>query len=87
MNNRLWDDKTQQAIDEMKTMIQATYPEARFHAYLGEDPAGVYLNAYTRAEDDFLVLDLISDRLVDLNIDEGVRLYVIPLSVAASTSS
>ena len=87
MTSRLWDAKTQKAIDEMQRMIQAAYPEAHFRAYLGEDPAGVYLNAYTSAEDDFLVLDLISDRLVDLNIDEGVKLYVIPLSIAASTSS
>ncbi len=50
MNHRLWDDKTQQAIDAMQTMMQAAYPEARFYAYLGEDPAGVYLNTYTRAE-------------------------------------
>ena len=87
MKNHLWDEKTQKAIDEMKTMIRAAYPEACFHAYLGEDPVGVYLNAYTSAEDDFLVLDLISDRLVDLNIDKGVRLYVIPLSITTSTSS
>ena len=87
MKSCLWDEKTQKAIDEMKRMIQATYPEASFRAYLGEDPAGVYLNAYTNAEDDFLVLDLISDRLIDLNIDEGVKLYVIPLSIAASTHS
>jgi hypothetical protein len=32
------------------------------------------------------VLDLISDRLVDLHIDEGVRLYVIPLSIATVAS-
>jgi hypothetical protein len=87
MKNRLWDEKTQKAIDEMKTMIQSAYPEASFRAYLGEDPTGVYLNAYTSAEDDFLVLDLISDRLVDLHIDKGVRLYVIPLSIATVASS
>jgi hypothetical protein len=87
MKNRLWDEKTQKAIDEIKTVIQSAYPEASFRAYLGEDPAGVYLNAYTSAEDDFLVLDLISDRLVDLHIDEGVRLYVIPLSIATVASS
>src|SRR5258708_2517482 len=34
----------------------------------GEDPTGLYLDAYTDAEDAFAVLDLVSDWLVDLSV-------------------
>jgi hypothetical protein len=43
------------------------------------DPEGIYIDAYTKADDGFAVLDHISDRLVDLLVEEGVGLYVVPL--------
>jgi hypothetical protein len=45
----------------------------------GEDPVGIYIDAYTEAKDGFCVLDLMSDRLVDLSVDEGLPIRVIPL--------
>ena len=73
-----WNDTMQHAIAEVQARITAVYPEATFHLVEGEDPTGLYLDAYTDAEDAFAVLDLVSDWLVDLSVNAGVHLHVIP---------
>ena len=79
-----WNDTMQHAIAEVQTRITAVYPEATFRLVEGEDPTGLYLDAYTNAEDAFAVLDLVSDWLVDLSVNAGVHLHVIPLPHAAA---
>jgi hypothetical protein len=74
-----WTDMMQHAITEAQARITAVYPEATFRLVEGEDPVGLYLDAYTDAEDAFAVLDLVSDWLVDLSVNAGVHLHVIPL--------
>jgi hypothetical protein len=73
------DDTIQHAITEVQARIRAVYPDATFRLVEGEDPIGLYLEAYTDAEDAFTVLDLVSDWLVDLSVNAGVHLHVIPL--------
>jgi hypothetical protein len=74
-----WNDTMQRVITEAQARIRAVYPDATFRLVEGEDPTGLYLDAYTDAEDAFAVLDLVSDWLVDVSINEGVHLHVIPL--------
>lgn len=74
-----WNDMMRRAITEAQARIRAVYPDATFRLVEGEDPTGLYLDAYTDAEDAFAVLDLVSDWLIDLSINEGVHLHVIPL--------
>ena len=74
-----WNETMQHAITEVQARIRAVYPEATFRLVEGEDPIGLYLDAYTDAEDAFAVLDLVSDWLVDLSVSAGVHLHVIPL--------
>ena len=69
----------QRVIAEVEARILAVFPEATFRLVEGEDPIGLYLDAYTDAEDAFAVLDLVSDWLVDLSVNAGVHLHVIPL--------
>ena len=57
---------------------------ATFRLVEEEDPIGFYLDAYTDAEDAFAVLDLVSDWLVDLSVNTGVHLHVIPLPQEAA---
>jgi hypothetical protein len=78
-------DKMQHAIAEVEARIRAVYPEATFRLVEGEDPTGLYLDAYTDARDAFAVLDLVSDWLVDLSVNAGVHLHVIPLPRKAAT--
>ena len=77
------DEKTQRVLAEIQARITAVYPEATFTVAQGEDPAGIYLDAYTDAPDGFAVLDLVSDWLVDLNVNEGLVVHVIPLPTQA----
>jgi hypothetical protein len=73
------DEKTQQVLTEVQARIKAAYPEATFTVAVGEDPVGIYIDAYTNAPDGFAVLDLVSDWLVDLHVNEGLAIHVIPL--------
>jgi hypothetical protein len=84
MSVKPWNDKMQHAIAEVEARIRAVYPEATFRLVEGEDPRGLYLDAYTDAEDAFAVLDLVSDWLVDLSVDAGVHLHVVPLPQEAA---
>jgi hypothetical protein len=77
-------DMMQHAIAEVEARIRAVYPEATFRLVEGEDPRGLYLDTSTDAEDAFAVLDLVSDWLVDLSVDAGVHLHVIPLPQEAA---
>jgi hypothetical protein len=79
MRKKLSDERTQQAIDEVQAVIKATFPEAEFQVHRGGDPAGIYIDAYTKADNGFDVLDLIGDRLVDFCVEEGLGIYVVPL--------
>jgi hypothetical protein len=84
MSVKPWDDKMQHAIAEVEARIRAVYPEATIRLVEGEDPIGLYLDAYIDAEDAFAVLDLVSDWLVDLSVNAGVHLHVIPLPQEAA---
>lgn len=66
------------AIDELKGLIAARYPEATFEVFEGEDPEGIYLVPTVDVEDMGAVVDLFLDRLVDLQVEEGLPLYVVP---------
>jgi hypothetical protein len=79
MSVNSWNHAMQNAIAEVEARILAVYPEATFRLVEGKDPIGLYLDAYTDAEDPFAVLDLVSDWLVDLSVNDGVHLHVIPL--------
>ena len=71
-------DTMQHAIAEVEARILAVLPEATFRLVEGEDPIGLYLDAYTDAEDALAVLDLGSDWLVGLSVNTGVYLHVMP---------
>ena len=77
-------DTMQHVSKEVEARILAVYPDATFRLVEGEDPVGLYLDAYTDAEDAFAVLDLVSDWLVDLSVNAGVHLHVIPLPQEAA---
>lgn len=83
MTLALQDEKIQRILAKLQARIKAVYPEATFTVALGEDPVGIYLDAYTDAPDGFAVLDLVSDWLVDLNVNEGLAIHVIPLPTQA----
>ena len=73
------DPRVQTALADFRERILARYPEATFTVEYGGEPEGVYLMAMVDLEDTGEVLDAIMDRLLEVQVDEYLPVYVIPL--------
>jgi hypothetical protein len=74
------DERTRQAIDELQGTITAHYPMTIFELVCSpDDPASIHLLAVADVEDPDEVGDLVVERVVDLQVEEGIPLHVIPL--------
>src|SRR5687767_2242232 len=71
--------RMQAAIDELKGLITTRFPQAAFVIEEGFDPEGVYLITTVDIADTDDVIAVIGDRLVELQVDEGLPVYVTPL--------
>lgn len=71
--------RAQAALDELRGMIAARFPEAGFTVQTGTDPAGIYLLATVDVEDTDEVYEVVVDRLIDMQVYEDLPVYVVPL--------
>jgi hypothetical protein len=71
--------RMEEAIHELKDMIIAHFPQATFVVEEGFDPEGMYLVTTVDIADTDEVIDIIGDRLLALQVEEGLPLYVTPL--------
>ncbi|MBI2861443.1 MAG: hypothetical protein HYX89_01340 [Chloroflexi bacterium] len=71
------DPRIPTALAELKGMISQRYPQATFEVGVGEDPEGVYLTATVDVEDTTEVFDVVVDRLVEMEVEEGLPVYVV----------
>jgi hypothetical protein len=69
----------QAAIMELQGLIRQHYPDTTFEVVYGDDPTGIYVLATVDAEDTEAVVDVYIDRLLELQIDAGLAIYVIPV--------
>ena len=69
----------EKAVNELKGMISERFPQAFFVVEEGFDPKGIYLVTTVDIADTDEVIDVVGDRLVDLQVDEGLPIYVTPL--------
>jgi hypothetical protein len=69
----------EEALHELKGLITARFPQAAFVVEKGSDPRGIYLVTTVDIVDTDEVTALVGDRLVELQVDEGLQLYVTPL--------
>jgi hypothetical protein len=69
----------EEAVRELKGLITARFPQASFVIEEGFDPKGTYLVATVDIADTDEVIDVVGDRLVELQVDEGLPVYVTPL--------
>ena len=67
------------AVDELQNLIRRVDPMATFQVVPGDDPTGTYVIATVDIEDTEHVMDAYMERLLALQIDEGLPLYVVPL--------
>ena len=73
------DAQVRAAIIELQELVRGKYPSAAFQVSRGEDPEGIYLKATIDVEDTDEVVDLVIERLLDMQIDDGLAVYFIPL--------
>jgi len=73
------DPRLAPALDELRAMIKVRYPQATFELSRGtDDPAAVHLIAVVDVVDTDEVVDLVIDRMMELQIEEGLPIFVIP---------
>ena len=72
------DERIQDVIGRVQRAIQTAYPDAEFVSYIGTNPLGIYVEAYT-TEDHFVgILKLLDDKLGNLHIAAGVDICIVP---------
>jgi hypothetical protein len=71
--------RMEEAVHELKRLITARFPQATFVVEEGFDPEGIYLVTTVNIDDTDEVIDLVGDRLVELQVAEGLPVYVTPL--------
>ena len=71
--------RMQEVLHELKGLITARFPQAAFVVEEGFDPEGIYLVTTVDIADTDEIIALVGDRLVELQVDEGLPVYVTPL--------
>ncbi|MBI2908959.1 MAG: hypothetical protein HYX92_15055 [Chloroflexi bacterium] len=72
--------RLQRAVAELQQMIREHYPTAQFKvSRADDDPREVHLITTVDIEDTEQVLDVVMDRLLELQVDERLPIHVIPL--------
>ena len=71
--------RIEEAVQELKRLITGRFPQAAFVIEEGFDPEGMYLVTIVDIADTDEVIDVVGDRLVELQVDEGLPVYVTPL--------
>ena len=67
-------------VEELQRLILDRHPEATFSVHPGGDnPTAIFLDAYVDLDDPFDLLDELRDRILDIQIEEGIPLHVLPL--------
>ncbi len=80
------DPHMEQALEELKDIVQRRYPDATFEVAAGQDePEAVHLIATVDLEDLDEVLDVVIDRVLQLQVEEGLPVHVIPTHPLART--
>src|SRR4051812_30488993 len=69
----------QAAIAELQELIRRQYPAATFTVGPAEEPEGIYLRAIIDVADLDEVEETFLDRLVDLQVEHGLPIYVVPV--------
>lgn len=69
----------QEFLEEFKGLIGAAYPKATFDVEVGGEPDGVYLIVTIDLKDTEEVLGVVMNRILEVQIDERLPVYVLPL--------
>ena len=74
------DPRIDAALNELAGLVKRQYPEATFQVAPAEDdPNIIHLLTRIDVDDTEEVANLVMDRMLEMQIDEGLPIYVIPL--------
>ncbi len=74
------DPRIEHALNELRGVIAEKYPAAVFEVSHGVDDArAVHLTATIDVEDTDEVVDLVIDRMIEMQIEEELPIFVIPI--------
>ncbi len=73
------DPRMQAAVEEIRTLILAHFPTTTFEVGEAEEADSVYMRAIVDVDDTDDVIAVFLDRLVDVQVDENLALYVVPV--------
>lgn len=77
---QITDPRMQAALAELQAVIRERYPATTFQvAHAEDDPQAVHLYATVDIEDTDAVVDLVIERLLTLQVEDGLPVHVIPL--------
>lgn len=69
--------RTQGAIAELQELIRSNFPTTTFTVGEAEDPDGIYVRAIVDVDDPDEVTEVFIDRMIDLQVEEGLPIYVV----------
>lgn len=72
------DPRIQSALTELRETIARHYPEATFRVVRHDDPDGLFLIPTVDVDDLEDVASVFEDRLIDMQVEEGLPVYVVP---------
>lgn len=79
-----FDRRTQNALAELMSLIRSKYPDAEFDVSTGhDDPENIHLITTVDLDDPDEVSDLVADRLIELQVEDRIPVYVIPVRTPA----
>lgn len=74
------DPRIRQALNELATLVRRRYPDATFQVTPAEgDPDTVHLLTRVDVDDPEEVADVVMERMIQMQVDEGLPIYLIPL--------
>ena len=79
MSSLQLDPRMSAAVDEITALIRASYPSTTFLVDMDEDQRTVFITAVVDLDDPDEVIECFIDRILAMQIDEGLPLHVIPI--------
>lgn len=75
------DPRMRAAIDELQVLISRHFPATTYEeeVWIGDDEDGIYITATVDTDDTDEVEDVYIHRLIDLQLEHGLALHIIPV--------
>lgn len=80
MHDYVANARVNRALNELADIVRGTHPDATFEVVSAQDDPGiVHLLARVDVDDPDEVADLVMDRMLEMQVEEGLPVYLIPL--------